>query len=523
MWNTTRPLLLLLSSLLLSAGCGGSHHEQKSHIATRSPASYADESAMRGAAIASQDAPMSVPAHESYAQVQENSYKETQEQAFSTFSIDVDTAAYSNTRRFLHSGHLPPSHSVRVEEYINYFQYDYAGPVAKPNGEMPPFAVHSETTTSPWNAANELVRIGIQGERIATSELPPRNLVFLIDVSGSMGAADKLPLLREGFKMLTQTLGEEDFVSIVVYAGAAGAVLLPTSGADKEAIMGALDRLRSGGGTNGGEGISLAYKLAEQNFRPEAINRVVLASDGDFNVGMTNKDALISLVEKKREHGVYLSVLGFGRGNLKDATMEQIADKGNGNYSYIDSAREARKVLVDEGGATLVTIAKDVKVQVEFNPKAVESYRLIGYENRVLAKEDFDNDRVDAGELGAGHSVTALYEVVPTESRGSEQLATVQLRYKRPDKQESERLSHSIDGTAVTFENASQDMRFATSVAGFGLLLRNSKHAGKLDWETLQVMAETAVADHKSEHRREFLTLVDTARSLSGSRPKLAN
>ena len=282
---------------------------------------------------------------ESYARVDENQVRTSSEQAVSTFSIDVDTAAYSNARRFLTSGHLPPANAVRIEEFINYFSYAYPDPV-----NDVPFAVHSEVTTAPWNSQHELVRIGLQGVRMDNSELPRRNLVFLVDVSGSMSNADKLPLLREGFKMLTRTLGEEDYVSIVVYAGAAGAVLLPTSGANQEAILGALDKLQSGGSTNGGEGIKLAYKLAEQNFEPDAINRVILASDGDFNVGMTNKEALIELVEAKRKSGVYLSVLGFGSGNLKDATMEQIADKGNGNYSYIDSAAEARKVLVDEGG-----------------------------------------------------------------------------------------------------------------------------------------------------------------------------
>ena len=457
-------------------------------------------------------------ASDEYATIAENTYKTSEEQAFSTFSIDVDTASYSNTRRFLKSGHLPPAGAVRIEEFVNYFGYEYEGPT-----KDVPFAVHSETTVAPWNSKHEILRIGLQGQRRDNSELPQRNLVFLIDVSGSMSNADKLPLLREGFKMLTKTLGEEDYVSIVVYAGAAGAVLLPTSGANQGAIMGALDKLQSGGSTNGGQGIELAYKLAEQHFEPNAINRVILASDGDFNVGMTNKDALIALIEEKRKTGIYLSVLGFGRGNLKDATMEQIADKGNGNYSYIDSAREAQKVLVDEGGSTLITIAKDVKIQVEFNKAAVKSYRLIGYENRMLAKEDFDNDKVDAGELGPGHSVTALYEVERKAGQAGKPLAAVKLRYKRPNSSKSERLTHDISETSGAFAKASQDMRFAISVAGFGLLLRNSKHRGTLSWDALGAMAEEAVRDHKSEHRQEFLELIGLARKLAGPKAQLAN
>jgi len=543
MRNTTRHALLV-STLLASASCGGSTQSSKvgQPTATGAPPSadmsYAESESVSDApmtehaaagrsAIASnvsvaRPAPRPQPSAgattDDYARVDENSYKTSQEQAFSTFSIDVDTASYSNARRFLMSGHVPPANAVRIEEFINYFSYDYADPT-----EDVPFAVHSETTTAPWNPGHELLRIGVQGKRMDNSELPQRNLVFLIDVSGSMSNADKLPLLREGFKMLTQTLGEEDYVSIVVYAGAAGAVLLPTSGANQDTIMGALDKLQSGGSTNGGQGIQLAYKLAEQNFDPKAINRVILASDGDFNVGMTNKGALIKLVEEKRKSGVYLSVLGFGRGNLKDATMEQIADKGNGNYSYIDTAREAQKVLVDEGGSTLITIAKDVKIQVEFNTDAVKSYRLIGYENRMLAKKDFDNDSVDAGELGPGHSVTALYEVEPKAGRGTQPMASVKLRYKRPDSEKSELLTHAISQKHAPFAKASQDMRFATSVAGFGLLLRNSKHSGSLTWGALQAMAEDAVGNHKSEHRQEFLKLLGLAGKLAGPKAELAN
>ncbi len=549
MQHPTR-LVLALCATLVSASCGGSKSSYAPHrsggphatsSAGDAPASagadYADSeqeyedddadyddevSAVATSTSPQPPPPRSAPAparvqSESYAPIRENRYHDSRQQAFSTFSIDVDTAAYSNTRRFLRSGHLPPAGAVRIEEFVNYFSYAYPGPTSDV-----PFSVHSDVAIAPWNPAHRLVRIGLQGERMDISELPKRNLVFLIDVSGSMSSHDKLPLLREGFKMLTQTLGEEDYVSIVVYAGAAGAVLLPTSGADQESIMAALNALQSGGSTNGGAGIELAYKLAERNFDPKAINRVILASDGDFNVGMTNKQALIELIELKRKSGVYLSVLGFGRGNLKDSTMEQIADKGNGNYSYIDTAAEARKVLVDEGGSTLITIAKDVKIQVEFNADAVENYRLIGYENRKLAKEDFENDKVDAGELGPGHSVTALYEVTPKAGSKARSLATVRLRYKRPDASKSKLLTTNITNRSTAFAKASQDMRFATSVAGFGLLLRDSGHKGSLTWHALQAMAEDAVGNHKSRHRQEFLELIGLARKIAGPKAQLA-
>jgi Ca-activated chloride channel family protein len=453
-----------------------------------------------------------------YGNVPENQYNNTAQNAVSTFSIDVDTAAYSNVRRYLRSGSLPPTAAVRIEEFINYFSYDYKGP-----GENAPFSIHTEAAAAPWAKGHQLLKVGLQGFRMDTSDLPKRNLVFLVDTSGSMSSHDKLPLLKEGFKMLAQTLREEDRISIVAYASAAGAVLLPTSGYDQESIMNALDNLSSGGSTNGGQGIELAYKLAEQNFDPDAINRIILASDGDFNVGMTSKDALIDLIEEKRKSGVYFSALGFGRGNLNDATMEQLADKGNGNYSYIDSAAEAQKVLVDEGGSTLITIAKDVKVQVQFNDKAVESYRLIGYENRMLKKEDFENDKVDAGELGPGHSVTALYEVVLKPDSGAKKLVDVHLRYKRPDSNKSQLIVHSEAVTRSKLGRGSREMRFATAVAGFGLLLKKSEHKGSLTWKQLQGMAEEAVGQHKSKHRQEFLELVGVAARIAGPQAQLAN
>ena len=454
---------------------------------------------------------------ESYEEVAENRYNTTAENAVSTFSIDVDTASYSNTRRYLRGNRLPPSSAVRIEEFINYFGYDYKDPSAEV-----PFSIHTELSSAPWAKGHQLLKVGLQGYRMHESELPKRNLVFLVDSSGSMSSHDKLPLLKEGLKMLTKTMSEDDRISIVAYAGSAGAVLLPTSGHDQDAILSALDRLSSGGSTNGGQGIELAYKLAAENFDPDAINRVILASDGDFNVGMTNKEELVKLIEKKRKSGVYLSVLGFGSGNLKDATMEQLADKGNGNYSYIDSAMEAQKVLVDEGGSTLITIAKDVKIQVEFNDKAVESYRLIGYENRMLAKEDFANDKVDAGELGPGHSVTALYEIVLKSEQNSDKLVDVRLRYKLPDASESKLIHHTQKVVGSKLTSGSSEMRFATAVAAFGLLLKESEHKGSLTWKQLQGLAEEAVGQHPSKYRQEFLELVGIAAKLAGPKAQLA-
>ena len=368
---------------------------------------------------------------EVYGEVAPNVFVPTSRDAKSTFSIDVDTAAYSNTRRhLLEDSQLPPPDSVRTEELINYFDYDYP----RPTGDGAPFSITTEVGPSPWAKGKRLVHIGIQGEVPAAEKTPPRNLVFLMDVSGSMSDPDKLPLVKHGLAALTEQLGSADRVSIVVYAGAAGAVLPPTSGADRQAILAALDRLEGGGSTNGAEGIELAYKLAEESFIKGGINRVLLATDGDFNVGISDHDALVRLIEKKRESGVFLSVLGVGEGNLNDHMMEQVADHGNGNYAYIDGMLEARKVLVEEAGSTLHTIAKDVKIQVEFDPDQVAEHRLVGYENRVLAHRDFDDDTKDAGEIGAGHSVTAIYEVVPTANAEANEdpLLTLNLRYKEP-------------------------------------------------------------------------------------------
>ncbi len=466
-------------------------------------------------AVASSDSVASESRGDLYAEVAENPVVRAQEQQVSTFSIDVDTASYANARRFLQSGHLPPANAIRIEEFVNYFSYHYENPQG-PH----PFSIHSERMESPFTKGRHLLKIGLQGKRIAAENLPKRNLVFLIDVSGSMSSRDKLPLLKQGFAMLSQTLREDDRVAIVVYAGAAGAVLLPTSGASKDTILAALDRLQSGGGTNGGQGIELAYQLAEQNFDPDAINRIILASDGDFNVGKTDKAGLVALIEEKRKTGVYLSILGFGRGNLNDATMEQLADKGNGNYSYIDSVQEAQKVLVEEGGANFVTLAKDVKIQVEFDAEVVENYRLVGYENRMMANEDFANDARDAGEMGPGHSVTAVYELLLKDGAAEAPLAEVKLRYKRPGETQSIEFSHRVG--AQSESGVSADMHFAAAVTAFALLLKESKYRGDLNWTKVVAMAEAAVSDAPSKRRQEFLSLVKIAAGLAAPGQVLA-
>jgi Ca-activated chloride channel family protein len=448
---------------------------------------------------------------ERYAEVAPNVFIPTSKDAKSTFSIDVDTAAYANTRRFLlESGQLPPPDSVRTEELINYFDYDYSAP----DGDGAPFSITTEVGPSPWAKGKRLVHIGIQGEVPEIGETPPRNLVFLMDVSGSMASDDKLPLVKHGLAALTEQLGPEDRVSIVVYAGAAGAVLPPTRGNDRQAILAALDRLESGGSTNGAEGIELAYRLAEKSFIKGGINRVLLATDGDFNVGTTDHDALIRLIEKKRESGVFLSVLGVGTGNLNDHMMEQVADKGNGNYAYIDGMLEARKVLVEEAGSTLHTIAKDVKIQVEFDPEQVAEHRLVGYENRVLAHRDFDDDSKDAGEIGAGHSVTAIYEIVPTDAAGDDPLLTLNMRYKEPDGQQSRKLSAPVLDRGRSISETSNDYRFAAAVAAFGETLRGTQE--DLRYADILELAEGSLGEDPKCYRHQFLELVWKAGTIAG-------
>jgi Ca-activated chloride channel family protein len=429
---------------------------------------------------------------ESYDLVQDNPFLAVATNPLSTFAVDVDTASYANVRRFLQSGRLPPPDAVRIEELVNYFRYDYPDPEGSG-----PFSITTEVAACPWQPDHLLALVGLQGRRIADHDVPPRNLVFLIDVSGSMDMPNKLPLLKAGMGLLVDQLRPEDRVAITVYAGTSGLVLPTTSGDRKAEIRAALERLQAGGSTAGGAGIQLAYKVAAESFLPGGVNRVILATDGDFNVGVTSPGDLVRLIEEKRKTGVFLSVLGFGEGNLKDSTMEKLADSGNGNYSYIDSLAEARKVLVSEAGATLFTIAKDVKVQVEFNPRQVSAYRLLGYENRLLRSEDFADDRKDAGEIGAGHSVTALYEIVPagapmplpavdllkyrdehrpSAAAASGELLTVKLRYKEPDGEQSRLQSVSVAASAA--EPPSADLQFASAVAAFGMLLRDSEHKG---------------------------------------------
>lgn len=471
---------------------------------------------------------MDQPAHntEAYDVINENVFKAVKVNPLSTFSVDVDAASYSNVRRFILNGTKPDKGAVRVEEMINYFNYDYPNPV-----DNHPFSITTEIGACPWSK-NKLVHVGLQGKRIDKSDLPPSNLVFLLDVSGSMGAPNKLPLLKKSFSLLVSELTDRDRVSIVVYAGAAGVVLKPTKGSDGTTIMEALENLNAGGSTAGGAGIKLAYKTARENFIKGGNNRVILATDGDFNIGMSSNSAMEDLIVKERESGIFLTCLGFGMGNYKDSKMEILADKGNGNYAYIDNLLEAKKVLVTEMGATLLTIAKDVKIQVEFNPEVIESYRLIGYENRLLNDEDFNDDSKDAGEIGAGHSVTALYEVVlkgqgtgvniddlkyqNNEVKGgmADEMLTVKFRYKAPDGDKSKLIERVLPNKIDA--NNSDNFNFSAAVAGFGMLLRDSEYKGTLNFEQVIKMAEKAKGDDKNGYRAQFIQLVDAAKTVCG-------
>ncbi len=460
---------------------------------------------------------------EEYNTIEENRPMKVSMSPLSTFSIDVDTASYSNVRRFLEDGIRPPASAVRVEEMINYFSYD----LPQPDGEVP-FSVTTELGKCPWNEDNYLAMIALQGKKVSNEELPKSNLVFLFDVSGSMDEPMKLPLLKSSFQLLVEQLGENDRVSIVVYAGASGVVLDSARGDKKEKILEALNGLEAGGSTAGGQGIELAYKIAKKNFITGGNNRVILATDGDFNVGVSSEGELTRLIEKKRKEGVFLSVLGFGTGNIKDNKMEALADKGNGNYAYIDSLLEAKKVLVSEMGGTLLTIAKDVKIQVEFNPAKVKEYRLVGYDNRMLRNEDFDDDTKDAGEIGAGHSVTAFYEIVPCKA-GEEIESTqlkyqsadvrqgwenewmeVRLRYKKPNSDVSEKLIHTVTNSEIR-ENHSENFMFASSVAEFGLLLRDSQYKGTSSFGSVKNRAKSSIGRDEENYRSNFLELVDKA------------
>jgi Ca-activated chloride channel homolog len=471
----------------------------------------------------------SYPPHntEEYATVHESGFLEVVQNPLSTFSIDVDNASYANMRRFINGGQTPPKDAVRIEEMVNYFSYDYP----QPKGQDP-FSVTTELSECPWNPEHQLLHIGLQGRKIPTEGLPPSNLVFLIDVSGSMNTPERLPLVKAAFKLLVGELRPQDRVAIAVYAGAAGLVLPSTPGDRKEEILAALERLEAGGSTAGGAGIRLAYQVAEQQFIKGGNNRVILASDGDFNVGVSSNAAMERLIEEKRESGVFLTVLGFGMGNYKDSKMEILANKGNGNYAYIDNILEAKKVFVNEFGGTLFTIAKDVKLQLEFNPSKVKGYRLIGYENRMLNKEDFNNDKKDAGELGSGHTVTALYEIIPLsagespflqqvdplkyQKRGtiaptapwSNELLTLKLRYKQPDGDTSKLIEKIVSTQTTPLAKTSDNFRFSAAVAGFGMLLRDSEFKGNFTYPKVLVMAKGAQGRDEEGYRAEFLNMV---------------
>jgi Ca-activated chloride channel family protein len=469
---------------------------------------------------------------EEYDRIYENEFLDALSNPLSTVSIDVDTASYSNARRFINDSMLPPADAVRIEEFINYFNYDYPQPA-----DEHPFSANVEVSEAPWNRDHQLVHIGLQGLDVPKEELPPSNLVFLLDVSGSMNEPNKLPLVKRGFQLLVDQMGERDSVAVVVYAGAAGLVLPSTNGINKAAILEALENLEAGGSTAGGEGIQLAYQVAAENFIEEGNNRVILATDGDFNIGPSSDAELIRLIEEKREEGIFLTVLGFGTGNYKDSKMEQLADKGNGNYAYLDSIREANRVLVSEMAGTLLTIAKDVKIQIEFNPAKVAAYRLIGYENRLLANEDFEDDTKDAGELGAGTAVTFLYEIIPAgadealrptpelkyqdtevseDAQQSDELLTLKLRYKRPDEEESILMVQPVLDEALPLDQTSDNFRFSAAVAEFGMLLRDSAFKGDATYEQVRELARSAMGEDETGYRLEFLQLLETAELLGG-------
>ncbi|MCB9771801.1 MAG: von Willebrand factor type A domain-containing protein [Candidatus Omnitrophica bacterium] len=479
---------------------------------------------------------------EQYDLINENEFLQVTENPLSTFSIDVDTASYANVRRFLNNTQMPPRDAVRIEEMINYFKYNYATP-----SWNQPFSINLEHGICPWNPAHQLVLVGLQGKELSARQTPISNLVFLIDVSGSMNSADKLPLLKESMKLMVQQLRPEERVSLVVYAGNAGLVLDSTPAHNKGLIMAAIDNLQAGGSTAGGQGIELAYAIAKKNFIHNGNNRVILATDGDFNVGVSSDSALVQMIEEKRKDNIFLTVLGFGTGNYQDGKMEKLANKGNGNYFYIDSINEGKKVLVDELGSTLIAIAKDVKIQIEFNPNAVKAYRLIGYENRKLAKEDFNDDTKDAGELGAGHTVTALYEIVPAgswESTGgnvdplkyqkqtsikssftiNKEMMTVKLRYKEPKSNTSKLitkiLTQPTNTTNQRWFGASDNLQFASAVAEFGMLLRDSKFKANSSYTAIIQRAQMSAYTDPQNHKAEFISLVQKAASLDQRQPQ---
>jgi len=557
MWNRLGALILCGC---LIVGCGRGEPGAKTAIDFSRAAKTAAEAgpAAPGGPPAVSPAPLGLPNElesevakgkgfntEAYAHVVDNPFMKVVDNPLSTFSIDVDTASYSNVRRFINEGQLPPPGAVRIEEMLNYFTYSYPQPV-----DGVPFSANVEVADCPWKDGHRLVRVGLKGREIAVEHRPVSNLVFLLDVSGSMQEPNKLPLLKSGMKLLVDQLTENDRVAIVVYAGASGVVLNSTTADQKQVISDAFDSLQAGGSTNGAAGIQLAYQIALDHFVPKGTNRVILCTDGDFNVGITDHSQLVRVIEEKAKSGVFLSVLGFGMGNYKDSTLELLADKGNGNYAYIDTMDEARKVLVEQMQGTLITIAKDVKIQIEFNPAQAAAYRLIGYENRLLAKEDFNDNRKDAGEIGAGHTVTALYEVIPPgqelplasvdplkyqankpvavaggnesesakvapeDASPSDELLTLKLRYKQPDGQTSQLIEVAVKDSGKKFSEASSDFAWAASVAAFGMILRDSEFAGNATLPAILEMAQASKGEDQSGYRAEFIRMVQAASKL---------
>ena len=535
----TRRLLLTAALALAAGGFAGCENRPQ----------YANPGGLRASAAASPramaadaDAPERgrPPAdREQYDSVEDNPFVRVAEEPRSTFSLDVDTASYSNVRRLLRDKRDVPPGAVRIEELVNYFPYAYAPP-ASDAGD--PLAIRSDVATCPWAKDHLLVRLAVKATEIEKGERPAMNLVFLLDVSGSMNSPDKLSLVKDAMRLLVGQLREQDTVAVVVYAGASGLAVPPTSGDRQASVMAALDELQAGGSTNGGEGIQLAYKVAADNYKKAGVNRVILCTDGDFNVGVSDRSRLVDLIESKAKTGVYLSVLGFGTGNLRDATMEELSNKGNGNFAYIDTEQEARKTLVAAADGTLVTVAKDVKIQIEFNPKQARAYRLIGYENRVLATRDFNDDQKDAGDVGSGHTVTAFYEVVPpgaampttrpgvddlkyqsgpepVAAADSGELMTVKLRYKRPDGEASKLLTQAVPAAEPQqFAAADDDFRFAAGVAAFGMVLRDSPHKGTADLAWVRQTAKSARGNDAGGYRGEFVDLVDLAAKRGGKR-----
>lgn len=518
---------LLIAITLLLVSCGRKRFSDAAYEST--PPTQARSKGYQHFQQTTENFSLNQPTYntEEYTHIEENSYKDVQTDPLSTISIDVDNASYTTLRKSINNGYLPRPNTIRIEECINYFDYDYEEPKGKH-----PFSTYSEVSSCPWDSSKKLLHIGLKGKEEFTNRLPKNNLVFLLDVSGSMSNADKLPLIQKSLPLLVEQLGEDDRVSIVVYASASGVVLPATKGSEGQKIIKAINRLKASGSTAGGEGIQLAYKIAEENFIKDGNNRIILATDGDFNVGVSSTDALVSLMKEKRERGIAVTVLGFGTGNYKDSRMEQIADKGNGNYFYIDNILEAKKVLVTDMLATLHTIAKDVKLQIEFNPAKVSQYRLVGYVNRQMANNDFNDDTKDAGELGAGHTVTALYEIIPagkatpqktlkyqdqtlSSAAKGDEIATLKLRYKHPQSTNSTLLEHIITDNNSAFEKATQNFRFAAVVAQMAMKVNGSKQLSEISWNSLIKQARDAKGADQYGYRAEFIALMEKAELLS--------